>query len=97
MAKYISLISYTQQGIAGVKDSPKRFDMAKEALAGIGVTIEAVYLTMGPHDLVTIIDAPDETTAAKALLMIGAQGNVSTTTMPAFDEASYREIVGSLM
>lgn len=97
MATFISLMSYTQQGIAGIKDGPKRLDMAREALAGMGVTIKDFYLTMGPYDLVTIVEAPDETTAAKALLMIGAQGNISTTTMPAFDEDGYREIVGSLM
>ena len=97
MATFVSLLSYTQQGIAGIKDSPKRLDQAREAFQGMGITIKEVYLTMGEHDLMIIFDAPDSETVAKALLMIGAQGNVSTTTMPAFGEDSYREIVGSLM
>ncbi len=97
MATFISLISYTQQGMAAIKDSPKRLDQAREAFEGMGVSIKEVYLTMGPHDLVMVAEAPDAETLAKAILMTGSQGNVSTLTMPAFDEDSFREIVGSLM
>ena len=47
MATFISLISYTEQGIANIKDSPKRVDQAREAFASMGVTLKDVYLTMG--------------------------------------------------
>jgi uncharacterized protein with GYD domain len=97
MATFVSLLSYTPQGIAAIKDSPKRLDQAREAFAGMGVTIKEVYLTMGEHDLMIITEAADAETAAKAILMIGAQGNVSSTTVQAFDEDSYREIIGALM
>ena len=96
MATFISLINYTDQGIANVKDSPKRLDMAREGLEAMGVTIKEFYLTMGDYDAVTIIDAPDGATAARALLAIGAQGNVSTTTLQAFGEDEFRNIVASL-
>lgn len=96
MATFISLISYTERGIADIKDSPKRLDAAREGLAGLGVTLRDVYLTMGPYDVVTVVEAPDAATAAKALLVIGSQGNVRTTTLPAFDEEEYRNIVAGL-
>ena len=96
MATYISLISWTEQGIGNVKDSPKRLDQAREAFASIGVTLKDVYLTMGDYDLVTVVDAPDAATAAKALLMIGATGNISTTTLTAFTEDEYRDIIAGL-
>ena len=96
MATYISLVSYTEQGIANVKDSPKRLDQAREGFEALGVTIKDVYLTMGEHDLVIITEADDPANVARALLATGSMGNVSTTTMLAFDEDAYREIVGSL-
>ncbi len=96
MATFISLISYTEQGIANVKDSPKRLDQARDAFAAMGVTLKDVYLTMGAYDVVTITEAPDAETAAKALLMIGSMGSVSSTTLTAFPEAEFRDIIAGL-
>ncbi len=96
MATFISLISFTEQGIANIKDSPKRLDQAREGFEAMGVTIKDVYLTMGAYDVVAITEAPDAATAAKALLTMGSMGNVSTTTLTAFTEDEYREIVAGL-
>jgi uncharacterized protein with GYD domain len=51
---------------------------------------------MGPYDLVCVIEAPDSETAAKAILSLGAAGNVRTLTLPAFSEDEYRSIIDSL-
>ena len=96
MATYVSLLNFTEQGVAHIKDSPKRLEAAREAFAPMGVTIGDFYLTMGDYDAVAIIEAPDAATAAKAILAIGAQGNISSTTLTAFSEDEYRDIIGSL-
>ncbi len=96
MATYITLASFTGQGITNIKESTTRLDAARKALAPLGVDIKAFYLTMGRYDLVSIVDAPDDATDAKALLLIGAQGNVSTETLKAFEEDEYRDIIGAL-
>jgi uncharacterized protein with GYD domain len=96
MATYISLISYTQQGIANMKESPSRLDAAREAFQAMGGDIKAFYLTLGQYDAVSILEAPDDETATKLALMIGTQGNVRTVTLRAFNEDEYRGIVGSL-
>jgi uncharacterized protein with GYD domain len=36
MPTYISLLTYTQQGIAGIKKSPERLDAAKQAYKRAG-------------------------------------------------------------
>lgn len=51
-----------------------------------GVEIKDTYLTMGRHDLVCVIEAPDDETYAKAILALAQQGNVSTETLKAFTE-----------
>lgn len=95
MPTYISLLKWTQQGVAKVKESPKRLDVGRKAFKKMGVSIKDTYLTMGRYDLVCIIEGPDDETVAKALLGLGSQGNVQTETLRAFTEDQYRKITGS--
>jgi len=96
MPTYIALLKWTQQGIAKVGSSAKRLDAGKKAFKKAGVEMKNVYLTMGRYDLVCVMEAPDDETYAKAILGLGAQGNVSTETLKAFSEDQYRKIIGSL-
>jgi uncharacterized protein with GYD domain len=96
MATYISLISFTPQGITNIKEGPARLDAGKETLRSFGSELRAFYLTMGRFDIVTISEAPDDLAAAKVALAVGAAGNVSTETLRAFTEDEYRQIVASL-
>ena len=96
MPTYIALLKWTQQGVAKVKDSPKRLDAGRKAFKKAGAEIKETYLTMGRYDLVCIIDAPDDETVARVLLQLGSQGNVQTETLKAFSEDQYRKIVASL-
>jgi uncharacterized protein with GYD domain len=96
MATYISLISFTPQGITSIKEGPARLDAGRETLRRLGSELRAFYLTMGRYDIVTISEAPDDLAAAKVALAVGSSGNVSTETLRAFSEDEYREIVGSL-
>ncbi len=96
MPTYISMLSWTQQGIASVKDSPKRLDAAREAFRKLGVEIKDTYLTMGRCDLVCVLEGASDEAVAKALLSLGSQGNIQTETLKAWTESEYREIIGSL-
>jgi uncharacterized protein with GYD domain len=96
MPLYISLIKYTQQGMAKMKESPTRLDAAKKVAEKLGGKITAWYLTVGRYDAVAICEFPDDETGAKFLLMTGSQGNLTTETLKAFNEAEYRKIIGGL-
>lgn len=96
MPTYIALLKWTNQGVSKVKDSAKRVDAGRKAFKKAGAELRDVYLTMGRYDLVCVIEAPDDETYAKAVLGLGAQGNVSTETLKAFTEDQYRKIIGSL-
>jgi uncharacterized protein with GYD domain len=96
MATYVSLIKFTQQGIATIKDGPARLDSGKETLKAFGSELKAFYLTMGRYDVVAISEAPDDEAAAKVALAIGSAGNVTTETLRAFTEDEYRAIVAAL-
>ena|ERR1700693_1071284 len=96
MGHYITLIRYTQQGAAKIKESPARLDAAKKAAEAAGGKITDWYLTMGHHDAVIISEFPSDEALAKFMLTTGSLGNITTQTLKAFTEAEYRKIIGSL-
>ena len=96
MPHYITLLRYTPQGIAKVKESPARLDAARKAANAAGGKIHAWYLTMGKYDAVFVSEFPDDQTCARFALSVGALGNVTTQTLKAFTEPEYRKIISSL-
>ena len=96
MAAYVLLIKWTEQGMRQIRDSPNRLDKAKAMLRDMGGQVTAVYMTMGEYDLVVTCEAPDDAVAARLSLMLGMLGNVRATTLKAFPETAYREIINSL-
>ena len=95
MPTYIALMNWTDQGAKSAADTVDRYEGAKEDLAKRGVTITDIFWTVGPYDLVTIIEAADDETASSGLLRLASQGNLRTTTMRAFSADETRRIVAN--
>jgi uncharacterized protein with GYD domain len=93
VATYVLLINWTEQGIKEFKESPKRAKAFMDAAKAAGGRTRALYWTLGPYDMVAVVDAPDDETLTALALRVGALGNVRTTTLRAFDEAAFRTIV----
>lgn len=93
MPTFIALFNFTDQGIRNVKGSPDRARAAAEQMEKLGVALEQVYWTLGTYDIVAVVEAPDDESATAALLALGSQGNVRSTTLRAFD----REEIGSIL
>ena len=96
MAKYIALASFTEQGIRNVKDTVKRADAVREAARKYGCEMSQIYWTLGNYDLVTIIDAQDESAATAFAMAIGSAGNIRTQTLRAFSREEMTAILGKL-
>lgn len=96
MSGYIMLINYTDQGIRNIKDSPDRANAARELARSCGAEIKDLYLTMGGYDLVCTVDADSDEAIAKLTLALGSAGNVRTTTLRAFTEEEFKDIIASL-
>jgi uncharacterized protein with GYD domain len=95
MATFISLVSFTDQGIRGVKESPKRADAFKAVAKKLGVTVKEIYWTLGHYDVVVVLDGDDEAVTT-ALLKLGSVGNVRSETLRAFSAAEMGRIVGNI-
>ncbi len=96
MPTYVMLANWTEQGMRAISDSPRRVDTAKKELEEMGGQFRSVYMTMGEYDLVMIYDAPDDAVAARFTLMLGKLGNVRTTSLKAFPEEAFRQIVNTI-
>jgi uncharacterized protein with GYD domain len=93
MAKYVSLIQWTDQGIKSYPDTTERAKTASAAAAKFGGKLTNLVWTIGPYDIVTFGEFPDDESVTAFSLMLGAQGNVRTTTMRAFDSAEMAAII----
>ncbi len=93
MPTYISLISWTDQGIRNIKEAPQRVDAFKKAVEAAGGKLNGFYVTMGRYDIVTIVDVPSDEAIANISLSTGSKGNIRTETMKAFTEDQFRKIL----
>ena len=90
---FIALLDFTEKGIQGINDSPHRADQFNEMAERAGARVVAQYWTIGSHDGVLIIEAPNDEVAASILLALGAAGNVRTTTLRAFEWADAQGLI----
>jgi uncharacterized protein with GYD domain len=96
MPTFIAMLSWTDQGIRNVKESPKRLQVAREAAKKLGVDIKQVFLTTGEFDLLAILEAANGDNVAKLTLALGAQGNLRSRTVRAWPEGEYVKLVSEL-
>jgi uncharacterized protein with GYD domain len=93
---YVTLISYTEQGIKTFKDLPKRLEETRTAGEAAGAKLVAFYLTMGQYDAVVVSEAPDDETVATLALAAGGRGNVRTETLRAFTEDEAKKLAAAV-
>jgi uncharacterized protein with GYD domain len=96
MPTFVSLINWTDQGVSRVKDTVARSEDAKRAASAMGGSIRDIFWTVGPYDLVTIADFPDDATATAFLLALSSGGNVRTTTLRAYCADEMGQIIAKL-
>ena len=85
MPTYVVLMNWTDQGIRSVRETVQRREQADVLAERYGARIQQVYWTVGPYDIVTIVEAPDDESATAMLLELGSAGNLRTTTLRAYD------------
>ena len=90
MPHYIILSNFTDQGIRNIKDTIKRAEPFKAAVEQAGGKFVSQYYTLGKHDIVTIVEAPNDKTIMPIILATRSLGNVRSETLKAFsmDEAA---------
>lgn len=87
MAKYLFQAVYTDEGLKGLlkEGGSKRRAAVETAVKGMGGKVEAFYYAFGPHDVVTIVELPDNVDATAFSLLITAAGGAKVKTMVLID------------
>lgn len=83
MPKYLLKVSYTLEGIKGVKakGGAARRTAAEEAAKSVGGSLETFYFAFGDTDVYTVADLPDNTAAAALALAVCAGGGARVQTV----------------
>jgi uncharacterized protein with GYD domain len=96
MPTFMLTLNFTEQGIRGIKDAPKRSEAARQLARKLGVEIKHIYLTAGDSDLVLFAETANGDNVAKFALALGSIGNVRSRTVRAWTEAEFMKIVSEL-
>lgn len=95
MVKYIIFGNYTEKGLSNINESPSRLANARELAKKYEGEISAFYLTLGQYDFFLICKFPTNEKAAQFSIKLGSLGNVRTTTLKAFTEDEFKQILKS--
>ncbi len=93
MATYVVLYRFTPEGAKDIRESIKRAGRTRQANARVGFQIREVFWLQGDYDMVAIVDAPSEEAMMGAMMNVVGAGNVTSTTMRAFDSTEMSRIL----
>jgi|SRR5829696_4233466 uncharacterized protein with GYD domain len=83
MPKYLIEASYSLEGVKGVQSGggSSRRDAVAKVAESVGGRMESFYFAFGDHDVYTIVDLPDNESAAAVALTVNAAGGASIRTV----------------
>jgi|SRR5581483_4443404 len=90
MPTYVLLSSLTPEGRQTLHKNPDRMDQVNAEIATFGCKVVAQYALLGMYDFVTVIEAPNNETAAHLSIDLGSRGTVNIITLPAIPTSEFR-------
>lgn len=93
MPKYVVLYRFTEEGAKSIRSTVERARQTREENEKRGFKVQAMLWVQGPYDLVAIVDAPSEEAMMGGMVNVVSAGNVTSTTMRAFDEQEMDRIL----
>ncbi len=95
MTTFVSLLTFTDQGLRNIKDSPERLRAFETMAEKLGVKMKGAYYTVGEYDMVVITEGADDAATA-ALLKVSSLGNVRSRTLRGFSVDEMKKIIGKM-
>jgi uncharacterized protein with GYD domain len=83
MPTYILLGTLTDEGADHLRAHPEWIEEVNKDLEKTGVKVVAQYAVLGPYDIVTIVEAPDNRSVVRVSTQLTLRGNLKVTTLPA--------------
>ena len=95
MPTYIALISWTDQGVRNIKETPKRAENAKALARKMGGKMD-IHYTMGEYDAVATIEMSSDEAYNRFALASSALGNVRSKTLKAWSLEEFQKIIDQI-
>jgi uncharacterized protein with GYD domain len=92
MAISVSLLTWTEQGIRTIKEAPQRRQAFAELCAKHGVKIREQLITIGPYNLLFVLEGSEESLGA-VMLTLQKRGNVRSMSMRAMTPETFTNIL----
>ena len=93
MPTYILLSTLTPEGRHTLHKDPERIESVNTEIEKFGCKVLSQYATLGQYDFVTIVEAPDNETAAHLAIDLGSRGTVNIQTLPALSSTHLRQVM----
>ncbi len=78
MAYYLYQLSYSQDAIKAMVASPSdREAAARKLIEALGGTLHHLFFTFGDHDVICLIEAPEDTVMMACAAAVASAGTVS--------------------
>ena len=95
MATYVLLSTLTENGALTLTHNAGRIREVNGEVEKMGLKVVAQYALLGPYDFLTIVEAPDNETVARASSIIGSRGSVRIMSLGAIPIEAYIELMKS--
>ena len=96
MPKFLFKVNYTLEGLNGVRaqGGKARKAAATSAAKSVGGRLESFYFAFGSTDVYTVIEFPDNTSAAAMALAVSAAGGAKVETVALLSPEEIDDAVG---
>ena len=94
MSTFLMFGRYSAEAIKAI--SGERTDAAVDLISRYGGEVQAMYATLGRHDLVFVVDFPGTEEAMKASVALGRMSGIAFTTAPAVTVEKFDELMEDL-
>ncbi|HEX5735589.1 MAG TPA: GYD domain-containing protein [Blastocatellia bacterium] len=93
MVTYIVLWKFTDEGARNIKHTTGRSEVFKAQAEELGVQVKGYYWTLGGYDGVVILEAANDESIARLVMLICSLGSVHAETLRAFTQEEVDRIL----
>jgi len=94
MPVYVSLVKFTEHGIATMKqEGISRSEKVQRNVESLGGRLLDAYYCLGEYDVVAILEFPNNRAAMKSAVLNSSLGHIKITTMPAVSRGEWRDLL----
>ena len=94
MAMYLMFGKYSSRALQEM--SIQRTDKAVDLIKQLGGEVQAMYATLGQHDLVLVVSLPGTDAAMKASVALTKLTGIGFNTMPAVSVEDFDKLMGEI-